>query len=82
MNCLALIVFENLLIIIPTWGLGFVQERTLTSIPPPQDALQGVATVDQGLEIFWNKFQIFENIFVIKMALHCIPATDQTCEEW
>ena len=58
--------FKNLPIIIPTWGLGLVQERTLTSIPPPQDALQGVATVDQGLGILWNKFQTFVNIFLSK----------------
>ena len=65
-DCKVLNIFKNLLIIIPTWGLGLVQERTFTSIPPPQDALQGVATVDQGLEIFWNKFQTFVNIFLSK----------------
>ena len=32
-----------------TCGLGFVQERTLVSTPPPQEALHGVETVDQGL---------------------------------
>ena len=35
---------------VPTCGLGLVQERTLVSTPPPQEALHGVETVDQGLE--------------------------------
>ena len=32
-----------------TCGLGLVQDLTLTMTPPPQEALQGVLTVDQGL---------------------------------
>jgi len=32
-------------------GLGLVQERTLVMTPPPQEALQGVDTVDQGLQL-------------------------------
>ena len=34
-----------------TCGLGLVQDLTLIMTPPPQLALHGVFTVDQGLDI-------------------------------
>jgi hypothetical protein len=42
-----------------TWGLGYVQDRILTIEPPPQEALQGVAIVDQGLK---NKYMFKEDV--------------------
>ena len=45
-----------------TCGLGLVQERTLVSTPPPQEALQGVETVDQGLKRFKFNHQGFKKV--------------------